>query len=578
MAEYLNRMDGATLEEIEKDLTEGIQGLKALTGFFEARSEERIKEYTKEEELFGAPFKLDTSSLQLVTNQFENMGFFQTFKENKSYLKFQEIGDRFWNKAQIPEEMDEWYSVKKIHYKDGTSISQGISDHKISFFWEEEWGDLKVIDRVELAYNLQYIQAYDSLTISKSTKTLKYKDGKVDVKKVDKNHLYITVSDAYAQQIHVRALNKEGKTLSRNSYSFSPTVEKNSANEFDLILKTLEDVLAKLKAKKFKDSESLNTYLLKKINKVKPPKDNDGVVHMKFYFEGNVESVQLYIKTEEGLKTIPFTATNNNPYNEILLKETKEEITFMDAEAKTLFSIPTRNLEQVGNRIFRDDQTFYFLNVSAKSLDSIEAVSISETSNGLLFIQQKIDDDFLVFDATNLKQLSDKQFYEVWNVDKEYTHAMDTNNINYTIDRTGTVKKIEGITEIGNVYEGLLIAKFKDKFGFIEPSGKIVVPTIYSDANHFQEGLAVVKNEEQQYGYVDMEGNVVLPLHYRVANSFENGIALVNYKDEYQLIDKDGNVIVSVKSNGYSITGSGLNKVYDFFDKKYNAFGKLIVE
>ncbi|MFS4494323.1 WG repeat-containing protein [Maribacter sp. 2308TA10-17] len=574
MQAFLERIEDSSLDELEKELDEGIEGLKTFMGFFEAPAEEP-KTITKEEERLTEPFRIDTSIVKSATQQFEDIGFTQTFKENKSFLKFQKIGDDYWSKVFLTEGIEEWFTPKKIHFKDGTSAIKGIKNNKISFFWDEEWADIKVIDSVEIDYNIRYTKAYDSLQLTKKTKKLNYKQGVVKVKKIEKNHLYITISDAYADGVYLRALNKDGKPLSQNSSSFSPTSDDSSSDVMKEMLSVLEEVQSRLKQDKFADVEQLKKYLIKKASKIDKTKDTDGVSHRKFYFNGNIDTVVLYFQTEEGFQTVPFKAINSGSFKNILLNQTKEQLIFMDEDAKEIFRIDEKPLERIGNRFFMEDETYYYLNITNKSLDKMAAVNVYETSNGHVFIQQNLEHGFIAHDI-NLKKLSDLEFSNVWYVNNEYAHALSNDKEVYTLDSEGNIKKVDGVDEIVTQSEGLTMVRSNEKYGFMDVSGKVIVPCTYADAEAFSEGLAIIKNDEGQYGFVDKTGEIILPLVYNRANSFENGIALVSKGDGYLLIDKTGKVIVKTDSNGYFINGTGVQKTYQLGDKKYDAFGKLI--
>ncbi|MBK7505883.1 MAG: WG repeat-containing protein [Bacteroidetes bacterium] len=49
-----------------------------------------------------------------------------------------------------------------------------------------------------------------------------------------------------------------------------------------------------------------------------------------------------------------------------------------------------------------------------------------------------------------------------------------------------------------------------DKFGFLDNSGKEVIPLIYDDAFRFSEGLAIVEKNGKS-GYIDKTGKEVIP-------------------------------------------------------------------
>ncbi|MDR7855952.1 WG repeat-containing protein [Tissierella sp.] len=115
------------------------------------------------------------------------------------------------------------------------------------------------------------------------------------------------------------------------------------------------------------------------------------------------------------------------------------------------------------------------------------------------------------------------------------------------IDKTGReVISLDDYDEVKNFSEGLaLVAKDIDdnystghygidKYGFIDKSGKLIIPLIYDSANSFSEGLALVK-KDGKYGYIDKTGEVVIPLIYDDAQVFSQGSAWVK-KDDKQMI------------------------------------------
>lgn len=85
----------------------------------------------------------------------------------------------------------------------------------------------------------------------------------------------------------------------------------------------------------------------------------------------------------------------------------------------------------------------------------------------------------------------------------------------------------------------------KIKCGYIDKSGNIVIPCIYTDAKDFSEGLAPVQNESDKWGFIDKSGNVVIPFIYRNAQAFNEGLAAVCDDQFYWgYIDKTGRCII----------------------------------
>ena len=102
--------------------------------------------------------------------------------------------------------------------------------------------------------------------------------------------------------------------------------------------------------------------------------------------------------------------------------------------------------------------------------------------------------------------------------------------------------------------EGLAAVENADGlYGFIDKTGKEVIPCQYYHAEGFSDGLAVVTDCVNFHeGYIDRNGNVVIPFQYDLAFSFSEGLAAVRYYwpnglwDE-GFIDKTGVEIVPHK-------------------------------
>ena len=91
--------------------------------------------------------------------------------------------------------------------------------------------------------------------------------------------------------------------------------------------------------------------------------------------------------------------------------------------------------------------------------------------------------------------------------------------------------------------EGLAYVQQDKKYGFVDRTGKIIVPPTYDFAANFQEGLASVK-QNGLAGFIDKKGTVVIPLRYQTAGDFQGGVAMViDASGRTYHIDKNGNEV-----------------------------------
>jgi len=97
------------------------------------------------------------------------------------------------------------------------------------------------------------------------------------------------------------------------------------------------------------------------------------------------------------------------------------------------------------------------------------------------------------------------------------------------------------------------------KYGFIDKTGKAIVPIEFDAAEPFSEGLAAINKGGKyesysrysqamkliggKWGYVDKTGKIVVPCKYQKAGKFKQGKAEVELNDQIFKIDKNGNGI-----------------------------------
>lgn len=107
----------------------------------------------------------------------------------------------------------------------------------------------------------------------------------------------------------------------------------------------------------------------------------------------------------------------------------------------------------------------------------------------------------------------------------------------------------ENFYELGNFVSGLALVKGDDvekkiykKYGFLNTSGKMLVPFQYKAALDFSEGLAAVQSDSNGlWGFIDATGKIVIALNFKNAESFATGKAKVEDAEGNSFyIDKKG--------------------------------------
>jgi len=116
------------------------------------------------------------------------------------------------------------------------------------------------------------------------------------------------------------------------------------------------------------------------------------------------------------------------------------------------------------------------------------------------------------------------------------------------------------------------------KIGFLNTSGKLVIPCEYDNLEmFFTEGLAAIAKNEY-YGYIDKTGKEVIPFIYEEAEPFLGGIARVEKNNKAIYIDKTGK---SILPEGYTLYEEFINTenmISLNFDELEKIYDLLIVK
>lgn len=143
----------------------------------------------------------------------------------------------------------------------------------------------------------------------------------------------------------------------------------------------------------------------------------------------------------------------------------------------------------------------------------------------------------------------------------------------------GVIYIVPPVLEYDKVYpfsEDLARIRKGDEYGFIDKSGKEVIPSVYDEARPFEEGLARVY-KDGKWGFIDKTGKVViLSLIYDEVLTFSEGLARVKKGGKYGYIDKTGKMVIPLSyyladsfSEGLAFVGKGDwgKWIYGFIDK-----------
>lgn len=107
----------------------------------------------------------------------------------------------------------------------------------------------------------------------------------------------------------------------------------------------------------------------------------------------------------------------------------------------------------------------------------------------------------------------------------------------------------------GNFNEGRAVVKQGDgKYALIDRKGSVLRTFNYAFVGDYAEGLMTFKQTDQgKFGYIDETGKIVIPAQFSMAMAFNDGRAVVNtaedYSNKYGLIDRKGRFVIRPEYN-----------------------------
>ncbi|MBF0407453.1 MAG: WG repeat-containing protein [Candidatus Riflebacteria bacterium] len=121
----------------------------------------------------------------------------------------------------------------------------------------------------------------------------------------------------------------------------------------------------------------------------------------------------------------------------------------------------------------------------------------------------------------------------------------------------------------GFAFLKLFINPTVGKWGFIDPSGKIVIPTKFSAVGKFSDGLAafgVINGKNYLWGAMDRTGKIILEAKFYKLSVFSSGLAAVKFRDKNSdlasaFVDKTGRIILEGKYSDTRTFSDGMAPV-----------------
>jgi len=176
------------------------------------------------------------------------------------------------------------------------------------------------------------------------------------------------------------------------------------------------------------------------------------------------------------------------------------------------------------------DNDWGLYNLEGKKIELPKYNHVDYLTNKFLIVATDVEKDFFNKKTGGKWYLLDESGEQFNKVAYDYI-TLSAGEI-YKVCSGGKYHETDGFTD-----------KVKGKCGFLDSTGKLIIPIIYEDAKHFSEELAAVKTNGK-WGFIDRTGKLVIPATLNFVGDFWDERALVFNGKKYGFIDKSGKLVI----------------------------------
>lgn len=181
-----------------------------------------------------------------------------------------------------------------------------------------------------------------------------------------------------------------------------------------------------------------------------------------------------------------------------------------------------------------------FIDTTGTEIIPLKYAYAWDFSNGMARVAFTIDNKHIVLRQNNYGKNPTKshEFYT------DYSPLEDSCVYGF-IDKTGKMIVPVEFDYATNFRKGYAIVSKKSKYGLLYKDGSILIPLQYDEIGYPSESLIMVKKNGKK-GFIDMAGNIVIPLEYDICGTFSNGLAIVKKEGKSGYIDKNNKLIINI--------------------------------
>ena len=199
-----------------------------------------------------------------------------------------------------------------------------------------------------------------------------------------------------------------------------------------------------------------------------------------------------------------------------------------------------------------------------------ESGQTPETSTTKLFPAGNADGSLIGYIDNKGKMVIPAQFNGCNRFSCGYARVTMSGRI-YFVDTKGTIQnRVPMLDNCGSFYYNASNYQINNLWGMMDTNFETIIQPAFSSLGRMSDvGLAIVRpTAKDKLGYLNKEGNLVVAPQYDEAYSFSDGLAIVRIGDKYGAIDKSGNFAINAVWDGLQECGEGRMVFYDATAKK----------
>lgn len=144
------------------------------------------------------------------------------------------------------------------------------------------------------------------------------------------------------------------------------------------------------------------------------------------------------------------------------------------------------------------------------------------------------------------------------------------------VNKTGEETPLDAnIVLVRKFVENLAPFESDGKFGFLDPTGKVVIKPQFESVGYFKNGVTWAKTTDGKVGYIDESGAWLINPQFTVGGNFdaESGMARIKTGSEWGYTNKEGNVLRVKESTVWEDFADGLamgkkDGLFGYFNNK----------